>query len=57
MAGHATPGGQVGGRSGAARDHLELLARFHLIHAAAELENELTAPDVTSVPSFFQAPI
>jgi hypothetical protein len=22
-----------------------------LIHAAAELENELTAPDVTSVPS------
>jgi hypothetical protein len=39
------------------RDHLERISRLHFIHAATELEDELSAPHFTGIPSLFHAVI
>jgi len=37
------------------RDHLQPVAWLQLIHAASKLKHQLSAADLTSVPSVFQA--
>jgi len=48
--GHATPGGDIGWRSGIERDKPEQLARIHRRESAAKLEHELAAAELASVP-------
>jgi hypothetical protein len=39
------------------RDHLERVSGLHFIHAATELEDQLSAPHFTGIPSLLHAVI
>ena len=54
VTGHAAPGGQIRGSPRVVGDDLEPVSGSHLVHAKAELEDELPAADLTGVPAFFQ---
>lgn len=51
MAGHAAPGGDIGGGSGVVRDDLERVAGTQSSDAETQFDDELTAPDVTCIPT------